>query len=229
MTSDAEHPTPHGSEDERTPPRRDLDAATLLPILYEELRRLAEARLRRTPPGLTLQPTALVHEAWIKLVGDRDPGWSHRGHFLAAAAQAMREILVDHARRRSALKRGGGRLRVEADVDGIAIEVPVDEVLALDEALRQLERAAPRPARVVELRWFAGLSNAEAAQVLEISEPTVERDWRFARSWLAKAIAGETASDGSSGGNSGGSSGGNSGNTSGESVGRSDGEGAAGR
>src|ERR1051326_907367 len=125
-------------------------AGELLPLLYDELRNLAEARLARTPPGNTLQATALVHEAYLRLVGDTNPGWKNRAHFFGAAAQAMRNILVDHARRKAALKRGGDRDRVEnAEA---AFDVDLDEVLAIDEALKKLEQIDPRKAQIVNLR-----------------------------------------------------------------------------
>ena len=162
-------------------------AAELLPLVYAELRKLARARMAQTPPGNTLQPTALVHEAYVRLIGREDPGWNSRGHFFAAAAQAMRQILVDQARRKASLKHGGGHQRV--DDSGIdpaepTISPPAEDVLALSEALERLEQADPRKARVVLLRYFAGLSAAETAAALEVSVPTVERDWRFAKTLL---------------------------------------------
>ncbi len=164
-------------------------AERLLPLVYDELRRLAKARLARTPPGNTLQPTALVHEAYIKAVGEADPGWDGRGHFFAAAARAMRNILVDQARRKAAVKHGGGGRREQLDSDDLAIESPTGgDVLALDEALTRLEQDDARKAQVVMLRFFGGLSNEQIAQALGISLPTVERDWRFARSWLQQQL-----------------------------------------
>ena len=159
-------------------------AEELLPCVYAELRSLARSLMAKAPPGNTLQPTALVHEAYLRIVGDQDPGWNGRGHFFAAAAQAMRRILVEQARRKAAVKHGGDRKRMDAaDVD-LPIEPPGGDMLALDEALERLSQLDARAARVVELRFLVGLDIAETAQVLGVSEPTVERDWRFARAFL---------------------------------------------
>jgi RNA polymerase sigma factor (TIGR02999 family) len=171
----------------------------LLPLVYQELRRLAQARMSKTPAGNTLQPTALVHEAYLRLVGSGDPGWSGRGHFFGAAAQAMRNILVEQARRKASVKHGGQAARVYADEADLAIEAPAEDVVALDEALRTFEQADPDAARVVMLKHFAGLSDGEVAAALNISERTVRREWRFARAWLQKALgaeAGDEAGDG---------------------------------
>lgn len=167
-------------------------AAALLPRVYAELRALAAARLRRAPPGQTLQATALVHEAYLALVGGQDPGWSGRGHFFGAAAQAMREIVIDQARRKAAVKRGGGLQREAVEVDGLALGdgLPGEDLLALDGALTRLEAEHPERARVVVLRYFGGLSEAECAEVLGVSTRTVERAWRFSRAWLYAALAG---------------------------------------
>jgi RNA polymerase sigma factor (TIGR02999 family) len=160
-------------------------AAELLPVVYAELRRLAAALTARLPPGQTLQPIALVHEAYLKLVRDQDPGWEGKRHFFGAAAQAMREILVDQARRKASLKHGGHGLRVEL-ADGLAlIEPPADDVLALDEAIRDLQAVEPRLAEIVLLRYYTGLSVEETAAVVGRSERTVKREWRQARAWLA--------------------------------------------
>ena len=159
-------------------------AEELLPCVYTELRTLARSLMAKTPPGNTLQPTALVHQAYLRVVGDQDPGWSTRGHFFAAAAQAMRRILVEQARRKAAAKHGGGRQRVDLDGVDLAIDSPGEDVLALDQALQRLSQLDERKARVVELRYFVGLDIAETAQVLGVSTPTVERDWRFARAFL---------------------------------------------
>ena len=167
-----------------------IAADQLLPLVYDELRALAKSRLRHVAPGNTLQPTALVHEAYLRAVGHEDPGWSGRGHFFAAAAQAMRNILVDQARRKAALKHGGGLRREDATPDLLPIEQPAEDMLALDEALKQLEAEDPRKARVVMMRFFAGLTTEQTAEALGISLPTVERDWRFARSWLGRAMGG---------------------------------------
>jgi RNA polymerase sigma factor (TIGR02999 family) len=159
-------------------------AAELLPVVYGELRKLAAGYLANSPPGNTLQPTALVHEAWLRLVGTTDPGWSGRGHFFAAAAQAMRQILVDHARSKASLKRGGHAQRV-ALVDLVAaFDASTDDVLALNAALDRLEREDARKHRIIMLRFFAGLTAEQTAAALRLSLATVEREWRFARAWL---------------------------------------------
>jgi RNA polymerase sigma factor (TIGR02999 family) len=160
-------------------------AADLLPAVYAELRRLAAVLTVRLPPGQTLQPTALVHEAYLKLVRDQDPGWEGRRHFFGAAAQAMREILVDQARRKATLKRGGDGRRVEL-TEGVAlIEPPADDLLALDEVIQQLHAEEPRLAEIVMLRYYTGLSVEETAGVVGRSVSTVTREWRQARAWLA--------------------------------------------
>ena len=163
----------------------DRDSAErLLPCVYSELRALARALLAERPPGNTLQTTALVHEAYLRLVGENDPGWNGRGHFFGAAARAMRRILVEQARRKAALKHGGGQKRTDVNEWDIAIESPAEDILALDDALDVLATVDERKARVVELRFLVGLDIAETAEVLGISEPTVQRDWRFARAFL---------------------------------------------
>jgi RNA polymerase sigma factor (TIGR02999 family) len=167
-------------------------ADQLLPIVYDELRRLGRALMAKTPPGNTLQPTALVHEAYIHLVGNADPGWNSRGHFFAAAAQAMRQILVDQARRKAAVRHGGGQQRVAADDVDLPIEEPPEDMLALDEALHRLRARDRRKSDVVMLRYFAGLTIEETAKILEISEKTVERDWRFARVLLHRQLSGKS-------------------------------------
>jgi len=158
-------------------------ASRLLPAVYDELRSIAGRFMARERKDHTLQPTALVHEAYLRLVGDKDPGWNGRGHFFAAAAQSMRQILVDQARRKGRQRHGGGLRRVTSG-SAIAIESPVHDMLALDEALGRLERSDPRAARVVLLRYFAGLTAKETAAVLGVSVSTVEREWRFARALL---------------------------------------------
>ncbi len=159
-------------------------AGELLPLVYEELRSLARSRMGHLAPGQTLQPTALVHEAYLRVVGDADPGWDGRGHFFAAAAQAMRQIIVEQARRKAAVKHGGGRERVDLAVATPAIEPPTDEVLALDETLKDLEKHSPRKAELVTLRYFGGLTMEEAAAALGVSVGTVERDWRYVKAWF---------------------------------------------
>lgn len=164
-------------------------AAELLPIVYGELRRLAAARLQREQPGQTLQPTALVHEAWLRLLGP-DPGgaWNSRGHFFAAAAEAMRRILIENARRKKRVKHGGERNRVDLEISDVPTTLPDDDLLALDEALTQLQHEAPEKAKLIELRFFIGLSAKEAADVLGISPATAKRHWRYARAWLHRTI-----------------------------------------
>jgi RNA polymerase sigma factor (TIGR02999 family) len=167
-------------------------AAQLLPLVYDELRRLAAQRLAGEGPGHTLQPTALVHEAYLKLVGpDPRHPWNGRVHFFAAAAEAMRRLLIDHARRKHRARRGGGMKRVErGDLDDIAMvaERGADDLLALDEALTRLAAADPRRAELVKLRYFAGLTLEQAAEQLGISRATAARHWAFARAWLYDAL-----------------------------------------
>jgi RNA polymerase sigma factor (TIGR02999 family) len=169
-------------------------AERLLPIVYAELRKLGRILMANVPPGNTLQPTALVHEAYVRLVGEEDPGWNSRGHFFASAAQAMRQILVDQARRKASVKHGGGAKRLDADEIDLPIASPAEDVLALEEALDRLRRHDPRKAQVVELRYFAGLTIEETAEILGISETTVERDWRFARALLYNQLSDKTES-----------------------------------
>ncbi|UCC30910.1 MAG: sigma-70 family RNA polymerase sigma factor [Phycisphaerales bacterium] len=164
-------------------------AADLLPLVYSELRKLARARMAKTPPGNTLQPTALVHEAYLRLIGRDNPSWNSRGHFFAAAAQAMRQILVEQARRKFTLKRGGNRKRIPLDEVDPAIEPPPEDVLALNEGLTHLEKVDPRKGQIVMLRYFAGLTTEETAAALSVSAPTVEREWRFARAFLYTLLA----------------------------------------
>jgi RNA polymerase sigma factor (TIGR02999 family) len=164
-------------------------AERLLPLVYDELRRLAAHKLSREAAGQTLDATALVHEAYLRLVGHDDQGrWKDRGHFFAAAAQAMRRILVDNARRKRAQKRGDGLQR--QPLDAIAAPEIDEELVALDEALEKLAEADPIKARLVELRYFAGLTGEQAAQVLAISPATADRHWAFARAWLRTAVRG---------------------------------------
>jgi RNA polymerase sigma factor (TIGR02999 family) len=166
-------------------------AADLLPLVYAELRRLAAARLAGEKAGHTLQPTALVHEAYLRLV-DTDKGreWNGRTHFFATAAEAMRRILVDHAREKDSRKRGGERARAEFREDALAAPEASDEILAVDEALAGLAAADPQAADLVKLRYFAGLSVDEAARALNISPRSVDRLWAYARAWLQRAIGG---------------------------------------
>jgi RNA polymerase sigma factor (TIGR02999 family) len=162
--------------------RNALDALT--PRVYQELRRLAGHYMRGERPGNTLQTTALVHEAFLRLIDGNSVEWQDRAHFFAVCAQVMRRILLDHARRRLAAKRGGAVLRINVD-DALDLSVRRDrELIALDEALEQLSQVDPRKARIVELRFFGGLSVEEVADVLGVSPDTVARDWRLARAWL---------------------------------------------
>lgn len=166
-------------------------AERLLPLVYEDLRKLARARMSRAAPGQTLQATALVHDAYLRVTKRGDPGWDGRAHFFGAAALAMRDILVEQARRKASAKRGGDRARVDDAEDvALSIDVPADDLLALDEALRRLEQRSERQARIVMLRFFAGLEMEEVAAMLETSLSTVEREWRFARSWLQRQLGG---------------------------------------
>jgi len=166
-------------------------AAELLPLVYDELRKLAAARLSEEKPGQTLQPTALVHEAYLRLVGgEQAQDWDGRGHFFAAAAEAMRRILVDHVRHKKSLKGGGGRARVELREDAAAAPERSDEILAVDEALAGLAIADPQAAELVKLRYFAGLSIDEAARALNISPRSADRLWAYARAWLRRAVSG---------------------------------------
>jgi RNA polymerase sigma factor (TIGR02999 family) len=170
----------------RSDPRDESgSSAELLPQVYDELRRLARARLAREADGLTLQPTALVHEAYLRLAGDGiDRRWDKRGHFFAAAAIAMRRILVERARHYRRIKHGGGQQRVELDLDSPALAPALPDVLAIDEALTRLEQIDPPKARVVLLRYFAGLTVEETAAAMELSPATVKNEWAFARAWL---------------------------------------------
>jgi RNA polymerase sigma factor (TIGR02999 family) len=164
-------------------------AEQLLPLVYQELRQLAAQKLAQEQPGQTLQATALVHEAYLRLV-ERESGrhWDSRGHFFAAAAQAMRRILIEQARRKRRHKHGGGLHRADVDITGLAGSLPNDDLLALDEALTKLAVEDPLKAQLVQLRFFAGLSNEEAAAVLGVSAVTAKRHWRYARAWLHRAV-----------------------------------------
>ena len=163
-------------------------AADLLPEVYAELRRLAASLTGQLPPGQTLSPTALVHEAYLRLVGNRDPGWEGRRHFFGAAARAMREILIAQARRKATHKHGGEARRLEL-AEGLAvIEPPVDDLLAVDEAIQRLGATRPDLAEIALLRYYTGLSAEETAVVLGVSVSTLKREWRFARAWLKREL-----------------------------------------
>ncbi|HTJ00919.1 MAG TPA: ECF-type sigma factor [Dongiaceae bacterium] len=163
-------------------------AAELLPLVYEELRKLAAQKLARETPGQTLQATALVHEAWLRLGADAQPEWRNRAHFFAAAAEAMRRILIDTARRKKAQRHGGNCERVNLDALDLAANMDDGQLLALHEALDQLAEHDAAKAQVVKLRFFTGLTNEQVAQVLGVSEPTVKRHWAYARAWLYRAM-----------------------------------------
>lgn len=165
-------------------------ARQLVPLFYDELRRLAGALLARNPRGQTLQATALVHEAYLRIVGKDHVAWSGRRQFFATAAQAMRDILVEEARRKASLKRGGDRERVPLDGEAIAVDSSEAHVLDIDEALTKLEQLDTRKVQIVQLRYFAGLSVAEVADVLDVSVGTIEREWRYIRAWLSRELSG---------------------------------------
>ncbi|MEM1186781.1 MAG: ECF-type sigma factor [Planctomycetota bacterium] len=165
-------------------------ASDLLPLVYDQLRHLAAARMRRLAPGQTLEPTALVHEAYLRIIGDEDPGWENRGHFFFAAARAMKNILIEQARRKAALKRGGDRKRVDPASLDSAIAAPFEDMLVLDEALEALENEKPRLHQLVLLRFFAGLSIPQTAMAMGVSERTLERDWKLARIRIAERLDG---------------------------------------
>jgi len=163
-------------------------ASQLLTLVYDELRRVAAHKMAHEAPGHTLQPTALVHEAWLHLGGDDQPTWQNRAHFFGAAAEAMRRILVDRARAKQALKRGGDLERVDLDAIELPSPMPDDELLALDEALNRLATVDTRAAEMVKLCFFVGLTQAEAARELGVSLATAERVWGFARAWLLREV-----------------------------------------
>jgi RNA polymerase sigma factor (TIGR02999 family) len=167
----------------------DAEAANqLLPLVYEELRKLATARMAHEQANQTLQPTALVHEAWLRLTGGEQPSFDGRGHFFAAAAEAMRRILIENARRKGRLKRGGEWERVGVEDLDVAITTNDDTLLAVHEALEKLAVIEPMGAKLVELRFFAGLSNVEAAKALGLAERTAKRTWAYARAWLHEEL-----------------------------------------
>ena len=164
-------------------------AEKILPLVYDELRKLAAAKMAREASSQTLQPTALVHEAWLRLGGEAQPSWQNRAHFFAAAAEAMRRILIDHARRRQAQRHGGGQERVDIHEIEIAdVVAKDDELLAVHEALDKFAVEEPQKAEFVKLRYFAGLTLAEAAQTLGIPEGTAKRWWTYSRAWLYRTI-----------------------------------------
>jgi RNA polymerase sigma factor (TIGR02999 family) len=160
----------------------------LLPLVYQDLRRHAAVQMARESPGQTLQPTALLHEAWLRVVGHDQPQWQNRAHFFGAAAEAMRRILIENARRKSRLKRGGDQVRVDADHIELAATTPDDKILLINDALERLQAEDPEKARVVVLKFFGGRTNQEVADVLAVTERTVERHWAYAKAWLFQSI-----------------------------------------
>lgn len=166
-------------------------AEQFLPLVYDELRRLAAARMAQEAAGHTLQPTALVHEAWLRLAGGQKQSWQNRAHFFGAAAEAMRRILIERARRKSRLKRGSGQALLDiADFD-VAEALPDEKILLVDEALEQFKLEDPDKAKLVMLKIFAGLTNEQIAEILGVNEKTVRRQWEFAKAWLFDRIGGE--------------------------------------
>src|SRR6266487_1566707 len=180
MRADERRPTivDRGEQGDPTAPEKLLD------LVYEELRQLASSKMAREAPGQTLQPTELVHEAWLRLVGGKNPSFENRAHFFSAAAEAMRRILIDRARRRRTRRHGGGYERVDLDKCDLAAPQADEELLAVHEALDKLAKEYPVQAEVVKLRYFGGRTNEEVAQILEISLITVKNYWAFARAWL---------------------------------------------
>ncbi|MGA2543237.1 MAG: ECF-type sigma factor [Verrucomicrobiota bacterium] len=160
----------------------------LLPLVYGGLRRLAAARMAQESPGQTLQPTALVHEAWVRIHGNGERRWQNRAHFFREASEAMRRILIENARRKSRLKRFGGQIRLDIDELELAATATDDKVLLINDALEQLELENPEMARVVVLKFFGGLSNQETAETIGVARRTVERQWTFAKAWLFRCI-----------------------------------------
>ena len=167
----------------------DAAAGDLLPLVYAQLRAVAQQRMVNERPGHTLQATALVHEAYLKLVGPRDVPWQNQAHFYAAAAEAMRRILLDHAKARGRQKRGGNRRVVPLDVAVLAEQADSEQIVALDEAVCRLEEQEPEAANVVRLRFYAGLSVDQTAEALNLSPRTVDRRWQFARAWLFRELS----------------------------------------
>ena len=174
---------------------RESAGEELLEIVYDRLRRIAQHRMRQERTSHTLQATALVHEAYLKLVGDEAIEFQSRAHFFAASAQAMRRLLIDHARKHNAEKRGGDRKRVPLSVVDLASDVDPGQILALEESMTELERTDPRAASVVRLRFYAGLDVEQTAQLLDLSERTVTRDWAYARALLFQGMTGEDHDD----------------------------------
>jgi RNA polymerase sigma factor (TIGR02999 family) len=160
----------------------------LFPLIYDELRHLAASHMAQERPGQTLQATAVVHEAWLRLVSDGDRTWQNRAHFFGAAAEAMRRILIENARRKSAVKRGGGWARIDIQGLDLADVSPDDKILLLDEALEKFQAEDPEKARIVVMKFFGGMTNREVAEHLGVTERTIERRWAFARAWIFQKI-----------------------------------------
>ncbi len=163
-------------------------SSDLLPLVYKELRRLAAARMAQEAPGQTLQPTALVHEAWLRLVGNGNRTWQNRDHFFGTAAKAMRRILIESARRKSRIKRGGGMHRLDIEEVDLEAATPDDKVLLIDEALEELEAEDPEKAKIVVMKFFGGMTNQEVAANMGVTERTIERRWAYAKAWLFQKI-----------------------------------------
>ena len=166
----------------------DCASEELLPLVYAELRRHASARMAQEAFGQTLQPTALVHEAWLRMFGDGDRRWQNRAHFFGAAAQAMRRILIENARRKSRIKRGGDHVRVDVDNVELAATTPDEKVLLIDDALEKFQTQDPEKAKVVVLKFFGGLTNQQVAESMAVTERTIERHWAYAKAWLFQSI-----------------------------------------
>jgi len=160
----------------------------ILPLVYNDLRRQAGAQMAREAPGQTLQPTALVHEAWLRMVGGGNQLWQNRAHFYGAAAEAMRRILIENARRKSRLKRGGDQMRLDIEHVELAETTPEEKILLIDDAVERLQSHDPERARVVVLKFFGGFTNQEVAKSMGVTERTVERHWAFAKAWLFQKI-----------------------------------------
>ena len=166
----------------------DHSAAALLPIVYDELRKLARARMVHESASHTLQPTALVHEAWLRMVDDQERTWQNRAYFFSAAATSMRRILVEHARRKARLKHGGGQARLDVDKMELAESAPDERILMVEEALKEMEQVNEQRARIVVMKYFGGMTNKEVAETLGIGERTVDRHWACAKTWLYDKI-----------------------------------------
>ena len=187
MTPKSAH---HGSDRSLGGPPPDRISEDVFPLVYDELRRLAQAKLAKLSPGNTLQPTALVHEAYLRLLSKAPADWTNPQHFFFVAARAMHDILVEHARQKASIKRGGGRSRVDLENFTVAYETRPDEMLALAEALSALQQHDARKHQLVMLRFFAGCTSEQAAVAMGLSPQTVNRDWNYARAWLHKRLSG---------------------------------------